>query len=393
MTDFNTSEIEVKKALKKNYFVDPLFGAMYTLSPYMNCSHKCIYCDGRAEKYHLEGEFGNNITVRRNIVDLLSKELPLLRENAPIHLSSGISDVYQHTEKKQNLTGRCSELLAEHNFNVSVLTKSSLVLRDIDTWNKVNKKGGFTLQMSFTTLDDNIRKLVEPGASSVSERLETIKAFKDIGCSIGIYMMPLLPGITDDLKGIKQTLDVLQDLKVDYIMPSTLTLRPGRQKDIYMSMIESHFPELKSLYSNLYRENRPSGVPIKAFEDVFYKNITGLFSDINFLMPHKLYSGKMPIYCEILVLLQHMVILYDSLCIDTKRLRSSLNRIKLHFKNEKIRFNRKRNLPSDEIDHQFEFLIKTGGLNNIIQNEKLCDFIETVVLNKRLFDYQNMKLD
>lgn len=94
--------------------------------------------------------------------DILGIELPKLREIAPIHLSFGISDVYQHIEKKEKLTSNCAEILSEFNFPVSVITKSSLIIRDIDTWNKVNKKGGFLLQMSFTTLDEDIRKIIEP---------------------------------------------------------------------------------------------------------------------------------------------------------------------------------------------------------------------------------------
>lgn len=386
------TEVKVTKAFKKSNFPSSMFGNMYSFSPYMGCSHGCTYCDGRAEKYHLEGDFENDIKVKTNIPDLLYENLPKVRENAPFHLSSGISDIYQAAENKYNLTGRCSEILSEHNFHVSVLTKSSLVLRDFDNWIKVNKKGGFTLQMSINTLDDSIRKIMEPGASSVDERLETVKIFKEAGCRVGIYMIPLLPGISDDFVEIKKTIDLLTDLGVDYIMPGTVTLRPGRQKDYYMDCISNNYREQTELYRELYRENRVSGVPIKDYTKSLYGGIAELLKDVNILPPHEYYRGTMPIYCEVIILLEHMLQLYSWKGLDVKRLGLAYNNLITHFTTEKKRFNRKRNLPSSEIDDRFKFLILTEGLNGIVQNIKLTNFIIDVVVNKKLLNYQTLKL-
>lgn len=386
-------EIQIKKAFNKGYFVDHLFSGMYSMSPYMGCSHGCIYCDGRAEKYHIEGDFAKDIKVRTNLPDILENNITKLRETAPFHLSSGISDIYQQVEKKYNLTGRCSEILSEFDFHVSVLTKSSLVLRDYDNWIKVNSRGGFTLQMSITTLNDKVRKIMEPGASSVDERLETIKAFKDAGCNVGIYMMPLLPGITDDLNGISNLLDKLQDLKVDYIMPWTVTLRPGRQKELYMNTISSSYPELVPLYTDIYSENRVSGAPKPSFDNSFFNKIKPLFKDVNQLIPHKLYRNTMPIYCEIIILLQHMMFLYQNMGVNINRLNRSFKKISSYLEAEKKRFNQKRSLPSSEIDDQLKFMIKTESLNNLIDNVKLSEFIRDVVIERKIFNYLTIKLE
>ncbi len=386
-------EIEINKAFNKSYFASHMFGGMYNMSPYMGCSHGCIYCDGRAEKYHLEGDFEKDIKARINLPDLLEKNIPKLRENAPFHLSSGISDIYQKAEKKYNLTGRCSEILSEYDYHVSVLTKSSLVLRDYDNWIKVNNRGGFTLQMSITTLNDKVRKIMEPGASSVDERLETIRAFKDAGCNVGIYMMPLLPGITDDLNGISALLDKLQELKVDYIMPWSVTLRPGRQKELYMNTISSSYPKLIPLYTDLYSENRVSGSPKKSFDDNFFDKIKPLFKDVNQLIPHRLYRNTMPIYCEIIILLEHMMFLYKNLGVDIKRLNDSFKKLAAYLGAEKKRFNQKRSLPPSEIDDQLKFMIKTDSLNNLIENTKLSDFICKVVIERKIFNYFTMILE
>lgn len=382
----------VKKAVNRSYFSDYMFTHMYSLSPYMGCAHGCTYCDGRAERYHLEGVFDKDIVVRKNIPDLLQATLPKLRETAPIHLSSGISDVYQQAEKKYNLTGRCSDLLSEYDFPVSVLTKSSLILRDIDNWIKVNKRSSFTLQMTLTTLDDKIRKKMEPHASAVEERLEVIKAFKDAGCNVGVYMMPLLPGITDDNKGIESTLEVLQELEVDYIIPWFVTLRPGRQKDFYLNGISKDYPELLPLYSDIYSENRVSGSSTLSYQNNFFSRIEHIFKGVDQLPPHRLYRGTMPIYCELIILLQHMLFLYSRKGIDVSKLDSGFRNLKIYLESEKKRFNRKRTLPENEIDNNLLFMIKTGDINSIIKNEKLSDFVTEVSINRRLFDYHTLKL-
>lgn len=370
-----------------------MFGGMYALSPYMGCSHACVYCDGRAEKYHLDGDFAKNVKIRTNMDKLLQMELQKLRENAPIHFSSGISDIYQEHEKSYRLTGSCSEILSDYDFHVSVLTKSSLVLRDIDNWNKVNKRGGFTLQMSITTLDDSIRKIMEPGASSVYERLEAIKAYKDAGCSVGIYMMPMLPGLTDTEKNVDELITRLQELKVDYIMPGSLTLRPGRQKDFYMDVLSHSYPELKNSYTSIYRENRQSGMPSKSYINNFSSIIMNKFSEINTLPPHSYYRNTMPLYCELNILLEHMLQLYSYKNINVDNLVTAYKSIHKYLIEEKKNFNKKRSLKADHIDKNLIFLLKTDSFDNIIHNPKLTKFIKQVILERKIFNYQTLKLE
>ncbi|MGL1892088.1 MAG: radical SAM protein [Spirochaetaceae bacterium] len=387
------TEIKVKKAFSKSYFAGSMFGNMYAFSPYMGCSHDCSYCDGRAEKYHLEGDFSKDIKARVNIPDLLHEALPKVRENAPFHLSSGISDIYQEAEKHYNLTGRCSELFTEYGFHVSVLTKSKLVLRDLDNWKKVNQKGGFTLQMSINTLDETTRSNMEPNASTVEERLETVKIFKDEGCNVGIYMQPLLPGISDDYKGIEKLITTLMDLKVDYIMPFPVTLRPGRQKEFYLNTIEKYYPEKLQLYNKLYRDQKQSGMPINSYTEGFFNSISPLLKDINTLPPHYYYRGTMPLYCEIIILLEHMIQLYSWRGMETVRLEKAYKKLKIYLTDEKKNFNRKKSLPTTDIDDKLKFLILTNGLEDILQNSKLNIFIKQVVIDRKIFNYQTLKLN
>ncbi len=359
----------------------------------MGCSHACTYCDGRAEKYFVEGNFSQDIRVRTNIPKLLEMELPKLREIAPIHLSSGISDIYQEQEKKYKLTRACSEILHEYDFHISLITKSSLVLRDIDNWTKVNKKGGFTLQMTLTTLDDNVRKIMEPCASSVNERLETIKAYKDAGCSVGIFMMPLLPGISDGKKSIEDLLEKLTELNVDYITPGALTLRPGRQKDFYLSKISECYPHLIDDYNNIYRENRASGSPSSLYLKKLGRIMDRTFNNLVTLPPHYYYRNSMPLYCELIILLEHMIQLYRYRDINVTSLETAYKKIKTFLSDEKRNFNRKRTLPGNYIDENLKFLLSTKAFNNIINNDKLTNFIEKVILDRKIFNYKTLKLE
>ncbi len=183
---------DMKKALKKHPLVDPFFISKYATSPYRACEHACSYCDGRAEKYYVEGDFEQDIIIRRNLPDLLRMELSHLKERGVVHFASGVSDPYQPVEKTELLMKKCAEVILQSDFPASVLTKSSLIMRDIDIWKQVHKKNGFCLLMTITFLDDKHRQIFEPGASSMEERFSTLKAFKERGIPTGVGDVPKL---------------------------------------------------------------------------------------------------------------------------------------------------------------------------------------------------------
>ncbi len=140
MSEQNPIYRTINKAIKKDLFPDPYFVAKYHFSPYMACEHACVYCDGRAEKYFVEGDYEKDIVVRKNLIEILAKELPKMREPGIISIGSGISDVYQPIEKEEKLVQKSAELLLQYDFGVTVLTKSSLVERDLDLWSELNRK-------------------------------------------------------------------------------------------------------------------------------------------------------------------------------------------------------------------------------------------------------------
>lgn len=379
---------EVKKALKKDLLVNLFSFAKYKLSPYSACGHGCLYCDGRAEKYYVQGDFARDIVIRKNIPELLLKEIKGLREFGTIGIGSGTTDVYQPVEKEEGLMRRCAEILAESGFPVSILTKSSLILRDLDLWARVNEKGRFILMITLTTLNEDIRRIFEPGAPPVEERLETIKAFKSAGCAVGVLCMPLLPMISDLRDDVSELFVTLKRLGADFIMPGSLTLRPGIQKDIYLSAIESHYPHLIEKYRHIYSENRKSGMPLKTFLKEFNDKVFPLLSGLSmpWLMPHSVFTGTMPVYDEIHVLMHQMMEIYACSGTDISRLKRAAEKYENWLVERKKTFSRRPSLDEDYVSGPLLGMIESGGFADLIENTRLASFIKEVVMGGKVFD-------
>ncbi|MCP4148161.1 MAG: radical SAM protein, partial [bacterium] len=268
--------------------METFFAAKYSFSPYRACEHACKYCDGRAEKYYVDGDFEKDIGIRKNAAELLQKELPKLREPGIIIIGSGISDPYQPVEAEEKIMQDCAQILAGYHFPVTVMTKSALIMRDIDIWQEVHRKNGFTLMVSLVFSDDSLRQLFEPFAASVKSRLDTLRAFKEKGMNAGVIAMPFLPYLADTRENISCLAKNLKDIGVDFVIPAGLTLRPGRQKDVYLAVIEENFPDLRPKYEILYGQNRASGISIYGYREKFLRTVDSIFSEHRLLtlVPH-----------------------------------------------------------------------------------------------------------
>ena len=242
---------DVKKVLRKNKY-SGIFTGKYSFSPYRACSHACKYCDGRYEKYSVEGDFEKDIVIRKNIPDLIENEVIKIRERGIISISSGVSDPYQPVEKEEKIMNRCSEILSKNNLPVSVKTKSSLILRDIENWKKVHNNNFFSLMVSLVYADDQIRKIFEPFTSSVKRRLNTLRTFKNNNMFAGVIMMPIIPYIADSEEQIIDLVEKLKEINVDYIWPGCLTLKAGRQKELFFNTIKSEYPVFFDKFKDLY---------------------------------------------------------------------------------------------------------------------------------------------
>ncbi|MCP4672544.1 MAG: radical SAM protein [Desulfobacula sp.] len=374
---------------------DAFICARYGFSPYHACEHGCIYCDGRAEKYYVKGEFDKDIVIRQNLPELLQQELPKLRERGFISIGSGVSDAYQPVEAKEFLMKKTLKILTKFHFPVSLMTKSSLPLRDIELSGLINEQSKFMLIVSLTTLDDSIRKIFEPTASSIQSRLNMIREFKKIGCTIGILAMPLLPYITETNNNCQQLYSTLKDLGVDFIMPGGLTLRPGKQKDIFMALLKKRYPNLIPKYEQIYYENKQSGSP----SYLHMKKMANLYHAlpeqyaISTQVPHYVFKNETMLYDEINILMSHMCILYKRKGHSVNRLQASQKRFQEWVINERKPYNRSRKKSHFDIEDKIKELLKNGKMaESIFKNKKLGDFFNKIILESAVFDYTKLEI-
>jgi DNA repair photolyase len=385
---------DVKKVLTRSDLAETFIPSKARFSPYRACEHACKYCDGRAEKYFVEGNFECDVVVRRNQPDLLRQELTKLREPTIVSIGSGVSDPYQPAEYTEMLMAKSAVILESLAIPASVLTKSSLPLRDIEVWASLNRKSQFFLIVSLTTLDDSIRRIFEPHSSTVNERLEMLRKFKACGCRVGVLAMPLLPYITDTEENVLALWKELADIGVDFAMPGGLTLRPGVQKETFMTTLGQYSRDLVTKYLHIYRENRLSGAPASDYYSNVLRRTASLSRDygIPAETPHYTYRHLLPLYDEVYVLLSHMGSLYRNRGIATDRLEASRKQYVNWFMGYKRQFNRCRSQRYMLMEELIRGKCHDGTLEEVLGNQKLAAFITQVALEKRVFDYVRLEL-
>jgi len=388
---FHITETQLKNIKKNSILPDSYFVSKYHFSPYRACNHGCVYCDGRSEKYYVPGDFERNIEARINTPELLNTFLHKTREKGIISISSGVSDAYQPPEAKLKIMPDIAKVIIKHKYPAMVLTKSSLILRDIDLWKEVNSLSSFTLLVSLTSLDENLIKKFEPNASLVSERLEIIKQFKEAGIKVGVLAMPFLPYITDTKNNINSLLTKMKQLSVDVVFPGILTLRPGRQKNFFLNHLATISPELISKYNHLYSENRISGSPKKEYIHSvmkIYSNLSTKFK-IPEQMPHYMYHNQFQKYDELYILLSHMIPLYRNKGVNVAPLIDAFKKYEIWLIKQKKILNRNKK----NGNHLDELLINSFYLNDfnqILQNDKLFYFLKPIILENKCFNENTM---
>ena len=254
-------EIEAKSVLRKYKKIDSWFLSRYGMNLYRGCTHNCIYCDGRAEGYYVDGEFGEDVTVKVNAIEILRREFDPKRKRTPfkqgfVMIGGGVGDSYQPIERIYQLSRKALEVVDEYNFPVHVLTKSTLVKRDIDILKKINQKNRAIVSFSFSSADDKISAIFEPGVPPPSERLKTLTFFKNEGIACGMFLLPVIPFITDIPELMEETIGKASEAGLDFIIFGGMTLKEGRQKDIFYKVLRDNYPKLTGEYENIYQKNK-----------------------------------------------------------------------------------------------------------------------------------------
>src|ERR671912_2334518 len=179
----------------------PDIGFDASINPYRGCSHGCIYCYARPTHEYLglsAGlDFESKILVKEDASELLRKELSSPRWEPKVLSMSGVTDPYQPVERRLGITRRCLEVLAEFRNPVAIITKNHLVTRDVDLLSELARYDAAAVAVSLTTLDDDLRRLMEPRTSQPARRLAAIKALVEAGVPVGVMTAPVIPGLTD----------------------------------------------------------------------------------------------------------------------------------------------------------------------------------------------------
>ena len=241
-------DIKAKVLLSYVRQPDTWFGLRYNMNLYRGCQHQCIYCDSRSECYQIEN-FAD-VLVKVNAIDLLKKELASKRVKGTIGTGS-MNDPYMPVEEKLNLTGRALRAIAEFRFPVHVITKSDLVLKDLSTLREINRVYA-AVSFTVTTADDDLAKMLEPGAPPPSARYKAMRILADEGILTGVTMMPILPYIEDNEENIFRIVTRAHESGASYILPSFGMSLRDRQRAYYYQKLDRLFPGLRVKYEQKF---------------------------------------------------------------------------------------------------------------------------------------------
>ena len=279
-------EITAKTILNHVKQPDPWFGLKYNMNLYRGCQHQCIYCDSRSDCYQIE-DFAK-IQVKVNALDLLEDVLPRKRMRGTIGFGS-MNDPYMPVEREYQLTGKALEIISNNKFPVHILTKSDLVLRDIDLLKDISRVYA-AVSFTITTADDDLARKLEPGAPLPSARFRAMGKLAEAGILTGVTMMPMLPFLEDSEQNILQIVSRAQNSGATYIIPSFgVSLRPG-SREYYYHKLDKLFPGIKEKYIHKYGDQYQCSVPrwrelSKAFQEEV--NQTGIKTRIPVFEPEK----------------------------------------------------------------------------------------------------------
>ncbi|MHA2432603.1 MAG: radical SAM protein [Candidatus Thorarchaeota archaeon] len=260
------------------------------MNSYRGCEHGCVYCDGMAEGYHVDN-FLTHIRIKENAPEILRKELKKagyasrteletetlwtfldeddakrLAQKVPrrqvIAVSGGVSDAYQPAEKEYHVTRRVLETLLDFEMPVYILTKSDLVLGDLDLLKEIHERAFANVVFTITLHDEEEQVVFEPKSSTTSERFDALKQIRKAGLFGGVMATPIIPGIGDIVDNMKGLAEEAKRAGAEFILWGGMTLKPGRQKDYFLKVVRRRFPDKHELLQRIYQDDHPYGHPI-----------------------------------------------------------------------------------------------------------------------------------
>jgi DNA repair photolyase len=234
----------------------------WSINPYRGCRHACVYCYARPTHEFIGldsgAEFQEVIFAKVNAPTVVRQELARPSWRRELVVVGTATDPYQQAESRYKITRGILEAFRDWSSPVSIVTKSPMILRDLDLLRAINQVAEVTVCMTVTTMDERIWRLVEPTTSKPKKRMETIAKLRESGIHAGVLMSPILPGITDDLEHMEAVCAASAKHGASFLSSSVLRLGPGIS-DYYLPFVEREFPHLKFLYREMYRGNYAPG--------------------------------------------------------------------------------------------------------------------------------------
>ncbi|MGY5864117.1 MAG: radical SAM protein [Candidatus Thorarchaeota archaeon] len=282
--------VKARTLLSKPHVADSWFHMNRSLNAYRGCQHGCVYCDGNSEYYHVDN-FYSHIRVKENAADVLRKELKKLgftskseletetlwsflddndakriAEKVPrrivIGACGGVSDGFQQAEREHKVTYRVLETLLDFGMPVFILTKSDQVLEYIDLLKEIHDRAFVNVVFTITCADDEVQKVFEPNASTTSDRFTALKEVRKAGLYGGVMSTPIIPTIGDNVDNMTELVKGTKNANGEFIQFGGMTLKPGRQKDYFMRVINRRYPENFDSIEKIYENNNTYGQPI-----------------------------------------------------------------------------------------------------------------------------------
>ena len=228
----------------------------WTINPYRGCSHACFYCFARNTHTYLDldagKDFDSQIIVKVNVAEVLEKELAKPSwGHHPVALGTN-TDPYQRAEGRYRLMPGIVSALAASGTPFSILTKGSLLRRDLPLLQEAAERVPVDVAMSIAVYDDELQQSVEPGTPSTAARLATVRAARDAGLPCAVFLMPVLPFLTDSIAHLDRAFALIADAGATSVAYSALHLRPGA-REWYLAWIAREHPQLVARYAEMYR--------------------------------------------------------------------------------------------------------------------------------------------
>jgi DNA repair photolyase len=244
-------EIVAKSALNRVQHM----GFNWSLNPYQGCFHSCVYCFARAHAKLADRDpgagFSARVGVKANLPEVLRQELSRRSWRRETVAFGTATDPYQPIEGSYRITRRCLEALRDFKTPVGLITKGTMVIRDIDVLVELSRQAKTTVCFSIPTIDETVWAKTEPGTPPPHQRLKVLKALVDAGIEAGVGMAPVLPGLSDSPPQLEATVAAAADAGACFLWANIVYLKPGT-KEHFMEFLGRDYPQLQARYRNLF---------------------------------------------------------------------------------------------------------------------------------------------